>query len=88
MSSVIANTVNYKVAESIMRAIISLEEAVELEEDENGILGTDLEPEISEDDEPSFKNRDSDWLSAFGYGESLNCIFIAIFKRVFHFCRN
>ena len=50
-------------AESNMSAIILLDEAAELIEDQDGILGTDLETKISEDDDPSFINHDSDWVS-------------------------
>ena len=58
-------------AESTMFTIISLDEAVDLVEDEDGILGTDSECEISEGDDPSFINHDSDWVSVFGNGKSL-----------------
>ena len=78
VSSVIANTVYYKMAESIMRAIISLDEAVDLVKDKDGILGTDSESEISEDDYSSFINHDSDWVSVFGNGKSLNWLFLLL----------
>ena len=44
---------------------------------------TDSEPEISEDDDPNFINHDLDWVSVFGNGKILNCIFLAIFNRLF-----
>ena len=59
-------------AESAMCTIISLDEAVDLVEDEDSILGTDLECEISEGDDPSFVNHDSGWVNVFGNGKSLN----------------
>ena len=72
VSGVIANTVYYEMAESTMRAIISLDQVVELTEDDN----------------PSFINHDSDWVSVLGNCQSLNCVFLAIYKRIFYFCRN
>ena len=71
-----------------MRAIISFDEAAHLVEDEESILKTDSESNISEDDDPSFINHDSDWVSVFGNGKSLNCIFLATFNKLFYFCRN
>ena len=75
-------------AESTMPATISLDKAVELVEDKDSILGTDLEFDISKDDDPSVINYDSDWVSAFGNGKSLNCVFFAVFNRLFYFFRN
>ena len=46
--------------ESTMRALLSLNDAVELIKDKYGILGTDLETEISEDVNPTFVNHNSD----------------------------
>ena len=44
--------------------MISLDEAVGLAQDEDGILGTDSESEFSEnDDDSSLVNHDSDWVS-------------------------
>ena len=40
-----------------MHAVISLNEAVELVEDEDDILGADSEFEILEDDDPSYINH-------------------------------
>ena len=57
VSRVIAN----KMAKSSNYVTISLDEAVVLAQDEDDILGTDSESEISEDDDdPSFVNHDSD----------------------------
>ena len=51
-------------AESINTATISLDEAVELAQNEDGNLGIDSESVISEDDDDSsFVNHDSDWVS-------------------------
>ena len=66
-------------AESAMGAIISLDEAVELIEDKDCILGTDSESKISEDDDPNFINHNSDRVSMFGNGKNLNCVFFAIY---------
>ena len=57
--------------------------SVDLLEDKDGILGTDSESEISEDNDHSFINHDADWVSVFGNGKSLNCVFLAIFNWLF-----
>ena len=51
-------------AKSSNYVTVSLNEAVVVAQDEDGILGTDSESEISEDDDdPSFVNHDSLWVS-------------------------
>ena len=51
-------------AESFHSTMISLDEAVGLAQDEDGILGTDSESEFSKnDDDSSLVNHDSDWVS-------------------------
>ena len=44
-------------------AIMSLDEAIELVKNEDGILGTNSESEISEDNSHGFIYHDSDWAS-------------------------
>ena len=56
--------IHYKMAESFNSTMISLDEAVGLAQDEDGILGTDSESEFSEnDDDSSLVNHNSDWVS-------------------------
>ena len=56
--------IHYKMAEFFNSTMISLDEAVGLAQDEDGILGTDSESEFSEnDDDSSLVNHDSDWVS-------------------------
>ena len=75
-STVIAN----KMAKFCNYVTVSLDEAVVLAQDEDGILGTNSESKISEDDDdPSFVNHDSDWVS------NLTVVnFIPIFLDVFN----
>ena len=74
--------------ESIMSAIISLDETVQLVEDEDGILVTDLESENSEHNDHSLINHNSDWVSVFGNGKSFNCVSLLYSIRFFYFCRD
>ena len=56
--------IHYKMAEFFNSTMISLDEAVGLAQDGDGILGTDSESEFSEnDDDSSLVNHDSDWVS-------------------------
>ena len=56
--------IHYKMAESFISTMISLDEAVGLAQDEDSILGTDSESEFSENDhDSSLVNHDSDWVS-------------------------
>ena len=67
-------------AKSSHYVTVSLDEAVVLSQDEDGILGTDSESEISEnDDDPSLVNHDSDWVSNLAMVK-----FIPIFLDVFN----
>ena len=68
--------------------MILSQSTAELVEDEDSFLGTDSKSEILKDDDSSFINHDSDLVSVFGNGKSLNCAFFAIFNRIFYFCRN
>ena len=43
---------------------------MELAQDKDGILGTDLKFEISDNDDPSVINQDSYWVIVFGNGKS------------------
>ena len=78
VSRVIAN----KMAESSNYATISLDEAVVLAQAEDGILETDSESEISEDDDdPSFVNHDSDWVSNLAVVNFIP-IFLHFFNKI------
>ena len=78
VSRVIAN----KMAESSNYATISLDEAVVLAQAEDGILETDSESEISEDDDdPSFVNHDSDWVSNLAVVNFIP-IFFDLFNKI------
>ena len=78
VSRVIAN----KMAESSNYATISLDEAVVLAQAEDGILETDSESEISEDDDdPSFVNQDSDWVSNLAVVNFIP-IFLDLFNKI------
>ena len=78
VSSVIAN----KMAESSNYATISLDEAVVLAQAEDGILETDSESEISEDDDdPSYVNHDSDWVSNLAVVNFIP-IFLDLFNKI------
>ena len=78
VSRVIAN----KMTESSNYATISLDEAVVLAQAEDGILETDSESEISEDDDdPSFVNHDSDWVSNLAVVNFIP-IFLHLFNKI------
>ena len=78
VSRVIAN----KMAESSNYATISLDEAVVLAQAEDGILETDSESEISEDDDDSsFVNHDSDWVSNLAVVNFIP-IFLDLFNKI------
>ena len=78
VSRVIAN----KMAESSNYATIALDEAVVLAQAEDGILETDSESEISEDDDDtSFVNHDSDWVSNLAVVNFIP-IFLDLFNKI------
>ena len=78
VSRVIAN----KMAESCNYVTISLDEAVVLAQDEDGILETDSESQVSEDDDdPSFVNHDSDWVSNLAVVNFIP-IFLDLFNKI------
>ena len=85
VGSVIAKTLQNENAKSTKRSS-SLDETRELSLDKEGILETDFgnrffileteKIENSDNNYPSVINQDSDWVSVFGNGKSLNCVFL------------
>ena len=85
---IIGRVIANNMTESSNYATIFLDEAVVLEQDEDGILGTDSESEISEDDnDPSFVNHDSDWVNNLAVANFIP-IFLIYSIRFACFCWN
>ena len=81
---IIGRVIANKMTESSNYATISLDDAVVLVQDEDDILGTDSESEISEDDnDPSFANHDLDWVNNSYYLPLLSYLAVANFIPIF-----